>query len=79
MARVYGNRALGVIMTGMGRDGARELGSIYKEGGITLGQDEASCVVYGMPKVAFELGHVTQQVGLEDMAATISRLAKQSR
>jgi two-component system chemotaxis response regulator CheB len=79
MARVYGNRSLGVIMTGMGRDGARELGSIYREGGITLGQDEASCVVYGMPKVAFELGHVTQQVSLEEMAATISRLAKQYR
>ena len=79
VARLYGNRALAVIMTGMGRDGARELGSIYKEGGLTLGQDEASCVVYGMPKVAFELGHVGQQVGLADMAATISRLAKQYR
>jgi len=79
VARLYGNRAMGVIMTGMGRDGARELGSIYKEGGLTLGQDEASCVVYGMPKVAFELGHVGQQVGLADMAATISRLAKQYR
>jgi two-component system, chemotaxis family, protein-glutamate methylesterase/glutaminase len=79
VAQLYSNRALGVIMTGMGRDGARELGSIYKEGGITLGQDEASCIVYGMPKVAFELGHVTQQVSLDDMAATISRLAKQYR
>jgi len=77
VAKLYGNRAMGVIMTGMGRDGARELGSIFREGGITLGQDEASCVVYGMPKVAFELGHVTQQVSLSDMAATISRLAKQ--
>jgi two-component system, chemotaxis family, protein-glutamate methylesterase/glutaminase len=79
VARVYGNRAMGVIMTGMGRDGARELGSIYREGGVTLGQDEASCVVYGMPKVAYELGHVGQQVSLADMAATISRLAKQYR
>lgn len=79
VARIYGNRAMGVIMTGMGKDGARELGSIYREGGLTLGQDEASCVVYGMPKVAFELGHVGQQVGLADMAAVISRLAKQYR
>jgi two-component system, chemotaxis family, protein-glutamate methylesterase/glutaminase len=79
VARVYGNRALAVIMTGMGRDGAREIGSIFREGGLTLGQDEASCVVYGMPKVAFELGHVTQQVSLTDMAETISRLAKQYR
>jgi len=79
VARVYGNRSMGVIMTGMGRDGARELGSIYIEGGITLGQDEGSSVVYGMPKVAFEMGYVGQQVGLADMAATISRLAKQNR
>jgi Chemotaxis response regulator containing a CheY-like receiver domain and a methylesterase domain len=79
VAKNYGNRALAAIMTGMGRDGAREIGSIYREGGITLGQDEASCVVYGMPKVAYELGHLTQQVGLADMASTISRLAKQYR
>jgi two-component system chemotaxis response regulator CheB len=77
VAKAYGNHAMGVIMTGMGRDGARELGSIFREGGITLGQDEASSVVYGMPKVAFELGHVTQQVSLSDMAATITRLARQ--
>jgi two-component system chemotaxis response regulator CheB len=70
---------MGVIMTGMGRDGAKELGSIFREGGITLGQDEASSVVYGMPKVAFELGHVGQQVPLAEMAETISRLAKQHR
>lgn len=75
-ASAYGNRVLGVLMTGMGRDGARELGSIFKEGGITLGQDESSSVVYGMPKVAFELGHVTEQVSLEDMADRISALAR---
>ncbi len=79
VARNYGNRSLGVIMTGMGRDGAKELGSILREGGITLGQDEASSVVYGMPKVAFELGHVTEQVALQDMAAAICRIAKQHR
>jgi len=79
VARHYGNRAMGVIMTGMGRDGARELGSIYREGGITLGQDESSSVVYGMPKVAFELGHVSRQVSLADMAETISALAKEYR
>jgi two-component system, chemotaxis family, protein-glutamate methylesterase/glutaminase len=79
VARAYGNRAMGVIMTGMGRDGAQELGSIFREGGITLGQDEASSVVYGMPKVAFELGHLTRQVSLAEMAETISKLAKQYR
>jgi two-component system chemotaxis response regulator CheB len=79
VAREYGNRAMGVIMTGMGRDGARELGSIYREGGITIGQNEASSVVYGMPKVAWELGHVMEQVGLESMAERICALAKEQR
>ncbi|MDP3176757.1 MAG: chemotaxis response regulator protein-glutamate methylesterase [Spirochaetaceae bacterium] len=77
VAKAFGHRAMGVIMTGMGRDGARELGSIFREGGITLGQDEQSCIVYGMPKVAFELGHVTEQVSLSEMAATISKYARQ--
>ncbi|MDR2798827.1 MAG: chemotaxis response regulator protein-glutamate methylesterase, partial [Treponema sp.] len=76
VAKVYGNQALGVIMTGMGRDGAEQLGTIYQEGGITLGQDEASAVVYGMPRVAFELGHVMEQVSLENMAQRICSIAK---
>ncbi|GHV79062.1 chemotaxis response regulator protein-glutamate methylesterase [Spirochaetia bacterium] len=79
VALVYQNHALGVIMTGMGRDGAAQLGTIYKEGGMTLGQDEASAVVYGMPRVAFELGHVQEQVSLEKMARRICDVAKAQR
>jgi two-component system chemotaxis response regulator CheB len=79
VALAYQNRALGVIMTGMGRDGAQQLGTIYKEGGITLGQDEASAVVYGMPRVAHELGHVMEQVSLEKMAGRICAVAKAQR
>jgi len=79
IAKEYGNKALGVIMTGMGRDGAKELGSIYLEGGMTLGQDEGSSVVYGMPKVAFEMGHVMEQVPLNRMAERISAIAKENR
>ncbi|MDR1867142.1 MAG: chemotaxis response regulator protein-glutamate methylesterase [Treponema sp.] len=79
VAKTYGNRALGVIMTGMGRDGAQNLGLIYREGGITIGQDEASSIVYGMPRVAFELGHVMEQVPLDRMAARICALAKENR
>ncbi|HSV56227.1 MAG TPA: chemotaxis response regulator protein-glutamate methylesterase [Magnetospirillaceae bacterium] len=79
VAREYGNRALGIIMTGMGRDGARGLGILFREGSRTLGQDEASSVVYGMPKVAFELGHVTEQVPLDLMADRISELARRGR
>jgi len=79
VAMAYSNHALGVIMTGMGRDGAQQLGTIYKEGGITLGQDEASAIVYGMPRVAFELGHVMEQVSLQKMARRICDMAKTIR
>jgi len=78
-AMSYSNRVLGVIMTGMGRDGAQHLGTIYKEGGMTLGQDEQSSVVYGMPRVAYELGHVMEQVSLNNMARRICEVAKQTR
>jgi two-component system chemotaxis response regulator CheB len=67
---------MGVIMTGMGKDGARELGTILKAGGLTLGQDEVTSIVYGMPKVAWEMGHVMEQVPLSKMAERICTLAK---
>jgi two-component system chemotaxis response regulator CheB len=79
VALTYTNHALGVIMTGMGRDGAAQLGTIFKEGGMTLGQDETSAVVYGMPRVAHELGHVMEQVSLEKMARRICDVAKADR
>ena len=79
VAEEFKNHALGVIMTGMGKDGARELGSIHREGGLTLGQDEESSIVYGMPKVAFEMGHVQEQLHLNCMAARIYDLAKERR
>jgi two-component system chemotaxis response regulator CheB len=79
VALTYTNHALGVIMTGMGRDGAQQLGSIHKEGGLTLGQDESSAVVYGMPRVAHELGHVQEQVSLNNMARRICDIAKTPR
>ncbi|MDR0301004.1 MAG: chemotaxis response regulator protein-glutamate methylesterase [Treponema sp.] len=79
VAMSYTNNVLGVIMTGMGRDGAQQLGTIYKEGGMTLGQDEKSAVVYGMPRVAYELGHVMEQVSLENMSRRICEVAKSPR
>jgi len=79
VAMAYQNHSLGVIMTGMGRDGAQQLGTIYKEGGMTIGQDEASAVVYGMPRVAYELGHVMEQVSLQKMARRICDVAKTPR
>lgn len=71
-AQAYGNGVMAVIMTGMGRDGAFEIGDIYEAGGMTIGQDEISSVVYGMPRVAFELGYIHRQVHLDDMARVIT-------
>lgn len=76
VAEIYKNNALGVIMTGMGGDGAQELAVMRKEGAWTLGQDEESSIVYGMPRVAWELGGVQKQVPLKDMADEISKLAR---
>ena len=75
IADIYENRALGVIMTGMGRDGAAQLAEMRKKGAWTLGQDQESSIVYGMPKVAYELGGVQKQVSLKDMAAEVNKLA----
>lgn len=77
VAKVYGNRSLAVIMTGMGRDGATEIGSIFREGGITIAQDEASSVVFGMPRAAIEAGVITSIVPLSRMAETINRLSRE--
>lgn len=76
VGRIFENRILGVIMTGMGRDGAAGLAALRKQGAHTLGQDEESSIVYGMPKVAYELGGVEKQVPLSKMAAEISAVAK---
>jgi len=77
VANIYKNHALGVIMTGMGRDGAAQITEMRKKGAWTLGQNKDSSIVYGMPKVAFEMGGVQKQVALADMANEISTLAKE--
>jgi len=68
VAKIAGANAIGVILTGMGGDGARGLLSMRNAGAKTIGQDEASCVVYGMPKVAYELGGVEKQLPLSHVA-----------
>lgn len=70
-ARVAGPRTIGVILTGMGKDGAEGLLELRQANGITLGQDEGSSLVYGMPRVAFERGAVMHQVPLGEMANAI--------
>jgi len=69
------NKAMGIILTGMGHDGAEGLLAMKKTGCITLGQDEKSCVVYGMPKVAFNIGAVQKQIPLNHMAEAICKFA----
>ncbi|MBL8699067.1 MAG: chemotaxis response regulator protein-glutamate methylesterase [Alphaproteobacteria bacterium] len=71
VARNAGANAVGVIMTGMGRDGADGLLEMRKAGARTIGQDEASCVVYGMPKVAREVGAVEVEVPLHKIPGEI--------
>ena len=70
--------AAGVILTGMGRDGAQGLLTLRNGGARTLGQDESSCVVYGMPKAAFEIGAVEKQVGLSRMGTAILNICSAS-
>jgi two-component system chemotaxis response regulator CheB len=72
-ARAAGANATGIIMTGMGDDGARGLREMREAGAFTLGQDEASCVVYGMPKEAKKIDAVSREIPLEQIAAHILR------
>jgi two-component system chemotaxis response regulator CheB len=72
VAQEFASGAVGVIMTGMGEDGADGLGALKASGALTIAQDEQSCVVFGMPKVAIEKGYAQRVVSLEMMANTLS-------
>jgi len=74
VAEEFGRLAIGVLMTGMGEDGAQGLGEVKKAGGMTIAQSEESCVVYGMPKAAVERGYVTRVVALDVLASTLQAL-----
>ncbi len=78
VAQVYRHQALALLMTGMGRDGAEQLGEIYRRGGMTLAQDRETSVVYGMPKVATDRGVVRRQVALREVASVLVELAADS-
>lgn len=71
VAAAYRNLALGIIMTGMGSDGAEGIESIFRAGGLTIGQDEATCTVYGMPRVCAEMGILTRVVPLSQIPKQI--------
>jgi chemotaxis protein methyltransferase CheR len=73
VARVAGSNALGIIMTGMGSDGAAGMLEMHEAGAATIAQDEASCVVFGMPKEAIRRGGVDRVLPLTSIAASIPR------
>jgi two-component system chemotaxis response regulator CheB len=74
VAEQYRNHSLAIIMTGMGKDGATEIGSIYLEGGFTIAQDAVSSVVFGMPKAAIENGYIHKIARLEEIPEIINSL-----
>ncbi len=74
VAKVAGKNAIGVILTGMGGDGAKGLLAMRNAGAQTIGQDAASCVVYGMPKVAYDIGAVQYQLTLSAIAGKVYSL-----
>ena len=73
-AEACGSSAIGIILTGMGYDGAKGLLKMKEKGAITIGQDEKSCVVYGMPKVAYDIGGVSKQLPLKSIPEKICSL-----
>lgn len=77
VAKEAGNKAIGIILTGMGYDGARGLLSMRQNGARTIGQDEGSSIVYGMPKVAYNIGAVETQASLQRIPNMICSLLQE--
>lgn len=76
LAHAYGPRAVGIVLTGMGDDGAEGLEALHQAGGLTVAQDEQSCVVYGMPREAIARNAVDRVLTLDQIALTLSQLAQ---
>ncbi len=74
---IWQDRMIGVILTGMGYDGGKGMVSLKKVGGRTIAEDASTCVVYGMPKVAVELGAADQVLPVQDIADAIARLVRE--
>jgi len=79
VAEAFGNGALGVIMSGMGSDGAEGMKAIHRRGGLTIGQDEASCTVYSMPRACAELGVLSRVVPLLEIPGQILQATRYHR
>ena len=79
VAQVFRDRAVAVIMTGMGADGLEGMTAIFREGGLTIGQDEASCAVFGMPRVCAEHGVLHRVVSLSDIPTHVVHAVSRRR
>ena len=79
VARTYKHNSIGVILTGMGSDGAQGITEIKQAGGTTIAQDEESCVVFGMPQAAIQNGMIDIVLPLDSIAARIVKLCKASQ
>jgi two-component system, chemotaxis family, protein-glutamate methylesterase/glutaminase len=71
VAKSYRDLAMGVILTGMGTDGVEGMKAIHDQGGLTIGQDEATCTVYGMPRACAQLGVLTRVIPLSHIPGQI--------
>lgn len=74
IAKDYAADAIGIVLTGMGRDGADGLKKMKDKGAYTIGQDEKSCVVYGMPKEALDIGALSTQMPLDEIAGYLTKM-----
>jgi two-component system chemotaxis response regulator CheB len=79
VAETFKSRSIGVIMTGMGSDGAEGMSAIFRQGGLTIGQDEASCAIYGMPRVCANLGVLSRVVPLSAIPMQIMQATRRHR
>lgn len=79
LARTYGSRAVGVVLTGMGDDGTEGLAALHQSGGLTLAQNAQSCVVYGMPREAVERNIIDQVFSPEEIASALCRLGSKEQ
>ncbi len=77
--RVYGGQILGVILTGMGFDGAQGVAQVRRAGGKSIAQDEATCVVYGMPRAVVEMGNADRVLPLDEIGQQITRMVGRRR
>ena len=76
VASAFHSQAMGIIMTGMGSDGAQGMNAIHNGGGLTVGQDELTCAVYGMPRVCAEMGILDRVVPLSQIPYEIMQATR---